>query len=174
MTEFDDRLVRFGDKKAPMKKVREVLQSTQSAVDVLRRLNETYPHLASDRSRRTVNEVNHRLKNFLVGVDDPKVHKQQVNIEDVARDLLARHGPEEAMELLMTEHQVSCDLQGLLRMAGVEAYQRSLVRDVHELQANKVGYDQIADLWNEFGRPAPGKPFWDAKSVERMMAEYGE
>jgi hypothetical protein len=54
-------------------------------------------------------------------------------------------------------------------LAGSESYRHSLALEGAVLTNNSISPDQIAVLWNEAGRPAPGKPLWDRLLVVEVL-----
>jgi len=103
----------------------------------------------------------------------PKAPKKTEDLVDAARALLMAHAPEDVIDILQREHNVECDINGLIHLAGPDAYLQSLANEADTLRNNAISYDQIAELWNDARRPVPGKPFWDKYSVRDLLENTG-
>ena len=117
--------------------------------------------------------LNCRLQECKVEILLPKRPQRDDTIEDLARTLLLRHTPEEVLDTLRRDHNVQCDIHGLIHMAGTEVYLESLTNEAETFLRNKISIDQVASLWNEAKRPAPGKPFWDTPAVRTLLEVRG-
>lgn len=180
----DNPKVRFGDGEVSTSRIWKVLETTQRAAELLNRLNNQHPDLATEYTRTTFENVKKRLSHLdivhattapsgSIEIIPPQQQaKPNESIEDVAERLLASHSPEEVVEILADQYHHQCDIGGVLLMVGQESYERALTREALEMLKNSIGYEQIADLWNDFHRPVAGKPFWDARYIKDMVQNY--
>jgi hypothetical protein len=161
----------FGGKEIPAYEAWSKLEAAQQALNILDGYNQRRAALATDFTRETAEQVRKKLSN--IEIEMPQAPKKTADLEDIARTLLMTHSPDDALDILQREHGVDADMQGLIHLAGTEAYLQSLANEVGVFQQNRISFDQIAALWNEAKRPAPGKPFWDTRSVEQLFKEKG-
>ncbi|MCP3671153.1 MAG: hypothetical protein GY814_12115 [Gammaproteobacteria bacterium] len=56
----------------------------------------------------------------------------------------------------------------LIKTVGKDAYIAAMRKEVIFLRENGVAFDQIANLWNELGRPGPGSGPWTESSVSLL------
>jgi hypothetical protein len=162
-----DPKIRFAGREIPTHQVWAKLEIANQVLDVMDRYNEKRPDLASDHTREVAQEVRKRLAGIEIFV--PPRPEKNLDLEDQARVLLKNHTPEEVIDIFKREHNLDYNLQGIIYLAGEEAYLNSLVNEAHLLRNNAISWDQMAQLWNEAKRPVPGKPFWDARTVEMVV-----
>ncbi len=159
--------IRFGGREIPTHSAWSKLEIATQALEVLSRYNRELTPLATDLTRKTEAEVRKRLGEIEILL--PKAPKRSDDLVDKARALLLLHAPEDVVEMLEQQHHIECDLDGLIHLAGAEAYLQALTNEAEDCRRNAISYEQIAQLWNDAKRPAPGKPFWDRISVERLL-----
>lgn len=165
MSDKDPKIL-FNGVETPAHEVWAKLELANRALGVMDRYNQGRPELASDYTREVAEEVRKRLGNIEVLM--PKPRQKDTGQEDRAKLLLRTHAPEEVIEILKREFALDCDLPGLIMLAGTGPYLTSLANEASLLQNNAISWEQIAELWNEAHRPVPGKPFWDARTVEQL------
>jgi len=163
-----DPKIRFAGQEIPSHQVWPKLEMMNQALDVIDRFNGNRPALATDYTRNVAREVRNRLKRIEVIMPRPK---KTLDLEDKARALLQMHTPEEVVEILNKQDHQDYDLQGLIFLAGTEPYIKSLANEAELLSQNKISWEQMAHLWNEAKRPIPGRPFWDARTVEQVVTK---
>jgi len=168
MSERDYRIL-FGGEEIPAYQAWSKLEVAHEALEVLARFNEKWARLATQTTEETEREVRKRLGGIEVLLPAPP--KKDPDLADKARALLLSMTPEEAIDVLAREHNSECDLNGLIHLAGNEAYLQSLANEAGLFEQNGILPEQIANLWNEARRPAPGKPFWDKFDVENLLKE---
>lgn len=161
--------IRFGDKEIPTCDAWAKLEIATQALEVLSRYNTELPNLASDLTRTTEEEVRKRLGGIEILIPPPP--KRSEDLVDTVRALLLNHTPEDALDILARDHNADLDLNALVHLAGSEAYLQCLSNEVTTFRQNAISFEQIAELWNDAKRPAPGKPFWDKFSVEQLFDE---
>jgi hypothetical protein len=166
-----DYRIRFRGEEIPAYEAWSKLGVANEALEVLSQFNARRTALATDLTRSTESEVRARLSRLELLV--PAAPEKDKNLQDIARALLAIHTPEEALDTLIREHNLDSDMNGLIHLAGAKAYLQSLTNEAEVLSQNAISCEQIADLWNEAKRPAPGKPFWDKKAVEKLINTAG-
>lgn len=170
MSKRDYRIL-FGGEEIPAYQAWDKLEVAQEALEVLARFNAERAHLATGITNEKEQEVRKRLGGIEVLLPTPP--KKDPDLSDKARALLLSMTPEEAVDMLASEHNVDCDLNGLIHLAGTEAYLQSLANEAELFRQNAILPEQIANLWNEAQRPAPGKPFWDRFDVEKLLSGGG-
>lgn len=84
---------------------------------------------------------------------------------EAAKQLLAAMSMEEALRMLRSDYDNPVDMVRLVELVGDEAYHDTLKREAAEFQANMIGADQIAELWNESKYPPPMGNLWTEKEV---------
>jgi hypothetical protein len=169
MSERDYRIL-FGGEEIPAYQAWGKLEVAHEALEVLSRFNERWARLATPTTEEMEREVRKRLGGIEVLLPAPP--KKDPDMSDRARALLLSMTPEEAIEILAREHNMDCDMNGLIHLAGTEAYLQSLSNEAELFQQNSILPEQIANLWNEAQRPAPGKPFWDRFLVEQLLSGH--
>ena len=162
-----DYRIRFADQEIPAYEAWGKLEVAQEALAVLARFNESRPHLATRVTEDNEREVRKRLGSIELLLPTPPT--KDPDMTDRARALLLTMTPEEALDVLASEHNLDCDLNGLVHLAGTEAYLQSLANEAALFRQNAILPEQIAALWNEARRPAPGKPFWDRFDVAKLL-----
>jgi hypothetical protein len=159
--------IRFGGKEIPTYEAWSKLELAHEALGVLERFNQNREALASEHTRSTEVEVRKRLGSLEILL--PPAPKRDHDLEDTARALLQDHSPDDALDILRAKHQADCDMNGLVHLAGSETYLQAMAREAEVFRDNRISDQQIADLWNEARRPAPGKPFWDRIAVRELL-----
>ena len=166
-----DYKIRFAGKEIPAFEVWSKLGLANEALDVLARFNTLRDALATDFTRSTEKAVRQRLSSIELMLPAPP--KKDQDMQEVARALLSSHTPEEALDILRREHNVDADMDGLIHLAGREAYVQSMAAEAGTFRQNAISFHQIPDLWSDAKRPAPGKPFWDKAAVEALLKGQG-
>jgi hypothetical protein len=159
----------FAGEMIPTYRAWSKLEVAQEALKVLSDFNENRPQLATAETRQREKEVRKHLGGIEILLPTPP--RKDPDMSDKARALLLSMTPEEAIDVLASEHNTDCDINGLIHLAGTEAYLESLANEAALFQQNSILPEQIANLWNEARRPSPGKPFWDKYEVQRLLAE---
>jgi hypothetical protein len=166
MSERDYRIL-FGGEEIPAYQAWDKLEVAKEALEVLARFNDKWARLATRQTEEAEEEVRKRLGSIEVLLPAPP--RKDPDMSDKARAMLLSMTPEEAIDVLASEHNMDCDINGLIHLAGTDAYLQSLANEAVLFQQNAILPEQIANLWNEAHRPAPGKPFWDRFDVERLL-----
>lgn len=163
-----DPKIMFGGKWISASDALHKMESASVATDVIERFNNNFPHLASEITKDVVPLARKRLKNIkLMMPEEPN----KADFDALVKEILENSSPEEALDILEQEHGQKMDMQGLISLAGAEAYVESLRRDAVELEINMISADQTAELWNEIGRPAPGGGLWNEQKVEKVLSK---
>jgi hypothetical protein len=159
----------------------DFMRALTGGVDRLDHLNTGYPQLASGFTRDTVE----RLRRLLGAIEvvppkdsgggsvtleraGLKEKGEESELANAARELLLEHNLDDALEIMQTNHQADLTLEGLVDLVGREAYIGALQREIEEYQANAISIDQVAELWNDFGRPPLGGESWNTISVSAL------
>jgi hypothetical protein len=162
-----DYKVWFAGSEIPVFQAWEKLDVANQALEVLERFNEKRAQLATELTLRTAEEVRRRLSEIEILL--PEKGQTDDSLEQKVRALLLHNSPEGVIDVLRRDHNVECDLNGLIQLGGTEAYLASLTNEAGMFLQNAISVDQIAELWNEAKRPAPGKPFWDSAAVKILL-----
>ena len=163
----DQPMIRFGDEWLPAHEVWNKMETANVGVDAIHRFNEQFPHLASADTRSVVPLVRQRLKDIQLWMPQ---EAELPNLQDVATSLLKSMSPEEAIADLADNHGTRLDMRQLIRLAGDQAYLEALGREAAEYVVNQISPDQMAQLWNDAGRPAPGGGLWSEKKVGALLS----
>lgn len=167
------------------KNTADFFTALEEGADQLDRLNQTYPNLASEFTRDTVEEFR-RLPITLQQTHDKETHstsstKQEFTEEEThsnegdqklietAQELLAIHSFDDVLDILQTEHGVTLNLAQLVNLVGNNIYLVALRREAHEFQSNAISIPQIAQLWSDLERPPIGDSTWTASSVSMIL-----
>jgi len=165
MSDKKNHCILFGGKEIPAFEAWSKLEVVNAALGILERFNRQDSQLATPLTRATEHEVRMHLQRLEVSPAPEK----GLEVVEIVRALLQKHTPEDTITILSSEHDLDCDLNGLAHLAGVDAYLGCLAEEARVLLRNAISHEQIADLWNESGRPAPGSPFWDHSLIEEIL-----
>lgn len=164
--------INFGGEQIPAHEAWGRLETLSTATDLLDRFNADHPDLATEFTVQVVETVRHRLQRIQLTMPAKGGNEggdtNGVDEVNLAKELLAKYSPEEVLEMLEAEHGVEMNIHALSQ-AAAEAYVQALAREAVELEANMVLPDQMADLWNELGRPAPGGGLWTTSKVHQLI-----
>lgn len=163
----EEPMIWFGGEWIPARDAWAKMETATVVVEHIQRFNEMFPQLSSSDTRAVVPLVKQRLKD--VELRMPSGPAELPDLGPVAADLLRKMAPEEVLDTLEEQHGTNLELQQLIQLAGEAAYLDSLRREAGEYQDNLISNDQTAQLWNDFGRPAPGGGLWSAKKVDALM-----
>ena len=167
------------------KNTADFFTALEEGANQLDRLNQTYPNLASDFTRDTVEEFR-RIPITLQQTYEKETHntsssaqefaKETANsnqgdqkLIETAQELLAIHSFDDVLEIIQTEHGVTLNLTQLVNLVGNNIYIVALRREAHEFQANAISLPQIAQLWSDLERPPIGDTGWTATSVSMIL-----
>ena len=135
-------------------------------------LNVRFPNLASDVSKDGVAQWRARQ----IWIKDQKKTRsavqqqpQAIDVKQLAIGLLADHGLEDVVDILLSKHRIELTSAQLVDLIGYEHYAPALRRDLGLLRENAVSYEQVAKLWTDLGRPALGGAEWNAKGVSALV-----
>ena len=149
----------------------------------LDRLNKTYPNLADDFTRESVEEFrrtpiileqNHTQETTLNThktefVEQSNTNQNDQKLLETTKELLAIHSFDDVLDILQAEHGVTLNMVQLVNLIGQSAYTVALRREAHEFQSNAISLPQIAQLWTDLGRPPIGDSAWTATSVSMII-----
>lgn len=159
-------MIRFGEGWIPAHLAWKKMETANVVVDHIDQFNTNYPHLATAQTRAVVPEVRKRLKE--VEVRMPR-RKEQIDLGPVVHDLLANLSPEEVIEQIEREHDITLDLRELISLAGERNYLDALRREAKDFEVNRISPDQTAQIFNESKRLAPGGGLWNQHKVEKLL-----
>lgn len=149
----------------------KLIKIATEAVDKLDELNRKYPDLASEISVEAVERWRRQLASFVMNdaVDDAAADGGIDPLEALAQALFEKHGIEDTLEILATEHDAMMDTARLVDVVGQAAYLRVLKREAEEFAANQVSFEQTASVWQSLGRPPLGDDHWTARAVSALL-----
>ena len=149
----------------------KLMKIASEAVDKLDELNSKYPDLASDISVEAVERWRRQLVSFAMNeaVDDVEEAEKVDPLEVLAKELFEKHGIEDTLEILATEHDAMMDTARLVELVGQTAYLRVLKREAEEFVANQVSFEQTASVWQSLGRPPLGDDHWTPLAVSALL-----
>lgn len=157
----------------------EQLAKLHAAIDAcasqLEHLNDSYPQLATTATLQSVEQWRGRNEPSTL-IEEPteaatraaETPSEPIDMREVAVKLVAEHSVEDALELLFEQHRIELTLPELVHLIGRKVYVTTLKRDLQELLKNAISYEQIANLWNDLERPAPGNGAWSSRSVSLL------
>ena len=64
---------------------------------------------------------------------------------------------------------IDISLEDLVYLVGEKTYMETMKRQATEFYENKILPEQVADLWNQAGMPAPGKAHWTKSDIEKIL-----
>lgn len=147
----------------------EKIEVLNTSADLLERLNETYPHLATDFTHEIIPLTRDRLNNSIGDLKAPPEVGDKDDFTAYLKEQLATHDPAEVADLAKRDRNVEMSLEDLIYFVGEENYMDAMQRQANEFVANRISYNQICELWNQGEMPAPGKAHWTFSDVEKML-----
>lgn len=166
-TDEENPEIMFGNEWIPASEAWKKVEIAQVVTDAIDKFNENFPDLSTEVTRSVVPLVRQRISDMELRMPSRPVKTPE--LEDTAIELLQNHSPEEAVEILTSEHGWNGNLMGLIYLVGEDAYLGSLKREFNELTTNMISPEQIATLWTEARRPVPSGGLWSAAKVKKLM-----
>jgi hypothetical protein len=160
-------MIRFGDEWVPAHEIWNKMETATVVVDTIDHFNQEFPDLASADTRNVVPLVRKRLKDIQLRMP---TKGEPPDLQSIAADLLTSMPPEDVIQYLAERYGAKLDLHQLIQLAGEQDYLKALGREAAEFEMNRISPEQMAELWNGAGRPAPGGGLWNAKKVAGLMA----
>jgi len=160
-------MMKIAGRWVPTHKMWKMLETVNTATDLVDRFNQDMPEIASSDTRDTVAAVRERLRSLQMNM--PNGEEEKPPIGDAAIELLKCQSPEEAIATLEQEYGSKPDLKDLITLVGPEAYIDSLRAEVDEYLQNMITPDQIAELWNEARRPSPHGGLWSENMIKKTF-----
>lgn len=149
----------------------EFMRAFVGNVDRLDALNQKFPQLANNATEAAVSEARRLLGAIEMAAHqtkERKLSKEEV-LAAAARELLQQCGLDDTLEILQSEHRTTLTAKQLVQLVGKHAYISALRKEARDYRANAISYDQIADLWNDFGRPPLGDAAWTGRTVSTLI-----
>jgi hypothetical protein len=165
--EKKNNVVRIAGVDVPVHLAWKKIEILNTSADVLQRLNETYPHLASDFTHEIVPLVRERMKDSVEDIGAPP--KVAEDIVAYLEDKIQTESPADLVDLLKNEKGIDISLEDLIYFVGEKKYIDSMVRQAREFNQNRISHSQICELWNEIDMPAPGKTHWSVSDIEKLI-----
>ena len=148
----------------------DLKKAIEEGVDRLDTLNTKYPNLADDYTRETVERMRRGNLVYTPPTDGAGGEEDAGMLAEIARELVSSHGLDDAIDILLSEHQTTLNLLQLANLIGRKAYRAALLQEAAVYQDNLVSLEQMAQLWNEFSRPPLlGESTWTAKSISILI-----
>ena len=168
MADTEEPVVKIAGQWVPTHRIWKMLETVNTATDLVERFNQQNPDHASSITTDAVTAVRERLKALDMSLPKSQDEKMR-DLAEIARKLLETMPPEDVLGLLEQEHNLEADLKGLITMVGADAYHDSMRREAEEYVANMITPDQIAELWNEGQRPSPNGGLWSENLVKKTF-----
>lgn len=166
----------------------EFKKALEEGTDRLDALNEKYSELATGKTTKAVKDMRNLLGAIEVTPLNQGEHVDNVTlvapkagddkggglspeeIKSIAQGTLLHNGLDDTLDILDTKYKVSLSTEELVELVGPDAYKDALKREGEEYRANSISFDQIAQLWNDFGRPPLGEGNWTSISVSSVVS----
>jgi hypothetical protein len=162
----DAPMIRIGDRWVPAHEAWAHMETASAVADHIERFNHNFPELSTQTTREVVPLVRQRLKDISLRMPDKSSAR---DLSGMARKLLDRLSPEEAIEQLLASSGEELTVRELIALAGEQAYVGALRREAVEYQANQILPEQTAQIWNDMARPAPGGGLWSQQKAEALL-----
>ena len=144
------------------------IETLNTSADLLDRLNQKYPHLATEFTHGITTIVRERIAKSLGEIKPPP--KKEVHLVEFLLDKLAAgHDPLDILDMTKQEKEMDITLEDLVYLVGEKAYMEAMTRQAKEYHENRILPEQIADLWNQVLMPAPGKQHWTKADIEKLL-----
>lgn len=149
----------------------DFMRAFVGSVDRLDELNEKFPELATSSTQTAVEDARRLLGTIEMAAQKPKVGKlsKEEILAAAARELLQTCGLDDTIEILQSEHRTTLTPKQLVQLVGKHTYIATLRKEARDYQANSISFDQIAQLWNDFGRPPLGDAAWTGRTVSTLI-----
>lgn len=161
-------MMKIAGRWVPTHKVWKMLETVNTATDLVDRFNQDMPEISSSHTQETVAVVRERIRSLQMSMPQEE-DEEKLPLGDAAIELLKSQSPEEAVATLEQEYGTKPNLKDLITLVGPEAYTDSLRGEVAEYVQNMITPDQIAELWNESRRPAPNGGLWSENLVRKTF-----
>ena len=90
------------------------------------------------------------------------------NLDKLSAELLENNSIEDVLDILLKDHGIDIPEQKLIKSVGKDAYLTALRKEVVFLRENALSFSQIAELWNELGRPGLNGGIWTEANVSLL------
>lgn len=164
----EEPLIQCGGEWVPAHEVWSKIETLQSVATAIERFNEEFPELSTLTTREVVPIVRDRLKKVQLRMPH---RSTPANSQAIASALLQTLPPEDVITQLQQQHGIEIDLVQLIHLVGEHPYRSALEREAVELHQNRISAEQMAQLWNDSRRPAPGGGLWSAAKIEELLPE---
>ena len=147
------------------------LMVADDAVDHLRYLIKHFPNLVTPEVKAAVEHWD-KFKQWRGSVEFYKPAKQVVDqalLAQTAIDLLQEYQMDDVMEMLAEKFSIEMDYHQFIGLVGKTRYRHALRNESKELQKNSISFEQMADLWNNMGKPAMGGDRWTAQIISMLV-----
>lgn len=161
-------VIRIAGVDVPVHLAWKKIESLNTGADLLEKLNEKYPQLASEFTHEVIPIVRQRITETIADVRPPP--KADVGLLEFLLDKLATEDPLEVVDMAKQEKGVEISLEDLVYLVGEKTYMDAMTKQASLYFDNKIAPDQIATLWNQAALPAPGKQHWIEADVKLMLA----
>ncbi|MCB1760705.1 MAG: hypothetical protein KDI68_13095 [Gammaproteobacteria bacterium] len=153
-----------------METISRLMAAIDACASQLERLNNQFPHLATTSTLQGVESWRGRRVVKPTPVEEPpqKSASEPLDIRALAIGLVADHSLEDALDMLLEQHDIDLSMRELVHLIGRKSYSATLKRDLRELLKNAISYEQIANLWNDLERPALGNDTWNSRSISLL------
>jgi len=149
----------------------EFMRAFVGGVDRLDDLNQRFPKLATSQTEQSVEDARRLLGTIEMAAQEIKERgpSKEEALAKAARELLLQCGLDDTLEIIQSEHRTTLSPKQLVHLVGNHSYIAALRKEAQDYRANAISFDQIAELWNDFGRPPLGDAAWTARTVSSLI-----
>jgi hypothetical protein len=140
-------------------------------VDRLDELNQRFKKLATSQTEQSVEEARRLLGTIEMAAQEIKERgpSQEEALANAARELLLQCGLDDTLEIIQSEHRTTLSPKQLVHLVGNHSYIAALRKEANDYRSNAISFEQISELWNDFGRPPLGDAAWTPRTVASLI-----
>lgn len=146
------------------------IAAAEEGIAILQRMSHIYPHLVSPLVGTAINNwekrISSRLDAMQVAADIKRAEEEALS--RLASELIETHQMEDVLQLLSEEFSIEINYEQLISLIGKDRYINALRREADELSQHLITHGQIAQLWNNMGKPALGGRRWTVGSIASL------
>jgi hypothetical protein len=167
-------VIRIAGIDVPVHQAWNKIEALNTSADILEKLNNKYPNLATDFTHEIVPLTRERMKASTGNLKPPTQVEDKEDFAAFLKEKIQHVDPVELVDIAKNEKGVEISLEDLLYFIGEDEYMNSMERQAKEFIVNKISYKQMCEIWNEMHLPAPGKAHWTVSDLIDMLGEEDE
>jgi hypothetical protein len=160
-------IIRIAGIDIPVHLAWDKIEALNTGAEILQRLNQKYPHLASEFTHEIVPIVRKRITECLGDIKPPP--KKDDDLVGYLLEKMSTDCPLDIIDSAQRDKGIELSLEDLVYLVGEKSYMQAMNRQAWEFYENKILPEQVADLWNQAHMPAPGKAHWTKRDIEKML-----